>query len=137
MMTMIDGIDLLLAATNGASEQGGLYGLLLKWARINSTWQLILVIFGLVAQVVFFGRWLVQWIASERRGESHMPEIFWWLSLVGATMLLVYFILRQEPVGVVGQAVGWTVYGRNLYLIRRKRAQHLAEGPGGVFEPEA
>lgn len=134
-MTLIDGFDVLLAAANGANEPGGVYGLLLRWARIDSTWQLILVIFGLVAQVVFFGRWLVQWIASERRGESHMPEIFWWLSLIGATMLLVYFILRQEPVGVVGQAVGWTVYGRNLYLIKRKKSQHLAEGPGGDFEP--
>ena len=37
-----------------------------------------LVIFGTVGQAVFFCRWIIQWLASEKRGESHMPVAFWW-----------------------------------------------------------
>ncbi len=96
---------------------------IMEWARVDSTWQLVLVIFGIFAQALFFGRWLVQWIATERRGESHMPILFWWMSLAGASMLFVYFFLRREPVGMLGQSVGWAVYTRNLYLIRKKRRQ--------------
>jgi lipid-A-disaccharide synthase-like uncharacterized protein len=81
-------------------------------------WWLLL---GLLAQVVFFGRWVIQWVASEVRRESVMPVLFWWCSLLGATMLLVYFVGRREPIGVLGQAIGWTVYSRNLYLIKIKR----------------
>lgn len=96
---------------------------LMDWAKVTNNWELGLVVFGIAAQAIFFGRWLVQWIASERKGESHMPDLFWWLSLVGASMLFVYFILRGEPVGVLGQSVGWIVYSRNLYLIKRQRKQ--------------
>jgi len=93
----------------------------MNWSNVETGWDLGVVIFGLLAQITFFGRWIVQWIASERRGMSHMPEFFWWLSLSGATMLFLYFALRGDPVGVLGQAVGWTVYSRNLYLIYRQR----------------
>ena len=92
---------------------------LLRWARVTTRWELGLVIFGLAAQVTFILRWAIQWRASERLGQSHMPVSFWWLSLIGATMLLVYFGLRGEPVGVLGQSLGWVVYGRNLYMIRK------------------
>lgn len=113
---------LILAAADAASS-GGFVDMFLRWARMESNWQIALVLFGVTAQLIFFGRWIVQWIASERRGESHMPEIFWWLSLIGAGMLLLYFTLRREPVGVLGQSIGWLVYLRNLHLIRRaKRA---------------
>ena len=93
----------------------------MPWYSFPSPGELVLLVFGLLAQAIFFGRWVVQWLASERRGESHMPELFWWLSLLGASMLLVYFILRHEPVGMIGQCVGWTVYARNLHLIHRAR----------------
>lgn len=99
----------------------------LQWANVSEPWELWLIVFGVLAQVLFFCRWLVQLYASERRGESHMPVSFWWLSLTGATLLLIYFTLRGEPVGVLGQSVGWIVYSRNLYLIqRRKRHTELA-----------
>jgi len=96
---------------------------LMEWAKVSEPWELWLVAFGLAAQMLFFGRWIVQWIASERRGESHMPELFWWLSLVGASLLLIYFLLRGEPVGVLGQSVGWAVYTRNLCLLKKKRRE--------------
>lgn len=100
---------------------------LMAWADVKTPWELWLLGFGVIAQVTFFGRWIVQWIASERRGASHVPEPFWWLSLAGATMLLIYFTLRGEPVGMLGQLVGWAVYSRNLYFVRVKRKRVISD----------
>jgi lipid-A-disaccharide synthase-like uncharacterized protein len=75
---------------------------------------------GLLAQGLFAGRFLVQWLASERAGRSVVPLSFWWLSVAGGGMLLVYAVLRQDPVFVLGQAGGLIVYVRNLYLIYRE-----------------
>ncbi len=94
---------------------------LLVWAKVDEPWQLWLLLFGLVAQTMFFLRWIVQWLSSERKGKSHMPLSFWWISLVGASMLFVYFLLRREPVGILGQSVGWVVYARNLYLLKNEK----------------
>ncbi len=75
---------------------------------------------GIVGQTLFFSRFAVQWIASERRKQSHMPIAFWWLSLVGSLITLVYAIHRRDPVFVLGQAFGWMIYSRNLVLIYRR-----------------
>lgn len=79
------------------------------------------VVLGLAGQAVFAGRMLIQWVASERSRRSVVPVAFWWMSLIGASMLLVYFIWRRDIVGVLGQATGWAIYLRNLVLIRRSR----------------
>lgn len=100
---------------------------LMAWADVKTPWELWVLGFGVIAQVTFFGRWIVQWIASERRGASHVPEPFWWLSLAGATMLLIYFTLRGEPVGMLGQLVGWAVYSRNLYFVRVKQKRVISD----------
>ncbi len=99
----------------------------MEWAKVEEPWELWLFGFGLIAQLTFFGRWIVQWIASERRRETHMPALFWWLSLAGATMLLVYFTLRGEPIGMLGQSVGWLIYGRNLYFVRVKHKEVMSD----------
>jgi len=83
-----------------------------------------LALFGLAAQGIFMSRMLVQWIASERARRSVMPVAFWWLSLVGAAMLLVYGVLREDIVIILAQSFGFIVYLRNLWLIR-------AEGRAG------
>ncbi len=79
------------------------------------------VVIGLGGQLLFTGRMLVQWITSEKHKRSVVPVAFWWMSLIGATMLLAYFIWRRDIVGVLGQATGWIIYIRNLVLIRRAR----------------
>jgi lipid-A-disaccharide synthase-like uncharacterized protein len=95
---------------------------ILRWADAHTAGGVAVLAFGLAAQSIFFMRWIVQWIAAERHRASHIPVSFWWLSLVGATLLLAYFALRREPVGMLGQTVGWIVYARNIALIRRTRA---------------
>ncbi|MCK0137877.1 lipid-A-disaccharide synthase N-terminal domain-containing protein [Aliiroseovarius sp. F47248L] len=76
---------------------------------------------GFLGQALFTSRFLVQWIVSERRGESVVPLAFWWFSLAGGLTLLSYAIWRQDPVFILGQATGLIVYVRNLILIRRRR----------------
>ena len=75
---------------------------------------------GLTGQVFFSMRFLVQWIASERRKESVVPVSFWLFSIGGGVTLLLYAVYRQDPVFILGQGAGLFVYLRNLCLIRRK-----------------
>lgn len=92
-----------------------------------------LVLFGLLGQCVFMLRFVVQWLASEKRGRSYVPVAFWYFSLGGGLMLLTYGIAVQDPVWVLGQSLGIGIYSRNLYLIqsrawrRRRRAAEAAE----------
>ncbi|MGH7589256.1 MAG: lipid-A-disaccharide synthase N-terminal domain-containing protein [Gemmatimonadota bacterium] len=77
---------------------------------------------GLAGQACFFSRFLVQWIASERRGRSVVPRAFWYLSISGGLILLSYSLWRRDPVFILGQSVGLFVYLRNLVLLRREDA---------------
>jgi lipid-A-disaccharide synthase-like uncharacterized protein len=77
------------------------------------------IIVGFVGQALFFGRFFVQWIASERRKQSVVPNSFWYLSLAGGAVLLAYAIHRRDPVFIAGQATGFFIYTRNLWLIHR------------------
>lgn len=77
---------------------------------------------GLAGQACFFSRFLVQWIASERRGRSVVPRAFWYLSITGGLILLSYSLWRRDPVFILGQSVGLFVYLRNLALLRREDA---------------
>lgn len=79
---------------------------------------------GLVGQGAFFVRFLVQWLASERAGRSYLPMSFWYLSIFGSIVLLIYAVHREEPVFFLGHAFGWVVYVRNLMLLRRKGERH-------------
>ena len=78
-------------------------------------------ILGLIAQACFFMRFFVQWLESERRGESVIPVSFWYWSLAGAAGLLAYAIYRQDLVFILGQSTGFFIYVRNLVMIRKKR----------------
>lgn len=74
---------------------------------------------GFLAQLLFSLRFLVQWFVSEKRGESYVPEVFWYFSVTGGTLLLIYAIHRRDPVFILGQASGLLVYLRNIALIKR------------------
>lgn len=93
---------------------------------------------GLIGQIAFSGRMLVQWIVSEKKRESVIPEVFWWLSLAGGVLLFTYFVWRQDLVGVLGQSSGVVIYARNIKLIK-KRAKRQAEelaSPGAAVVPQ-
>jgi lipid-A-disaccharide synthase-like uncharacterized protein len=89
--------------------------------NVSSPLGFLWVALGLLGQVLFTGRIVVQWLASEKAQRSVVPVAFWWMSLLGASMLLAYFLWRRDPIGVLGQATGWFIYVRNLGLIRRER----------------
>ncbi len=84
--------------------------------------QTVWMVLGFIAQGLFSARFLVQWIASERRGKSIVPHAFWYFSVAGGALLLAYAIHRRDPVFIVGQGAGLVVYLRNLQLLRAKPA---------------
>ncbi len=75
------------------------------------------VVLGFVAQAFFTMRFVVQWIASERARASVVPVAFWFFSIGGGILLLIYALYRRDPVFIAGQALGLLVYIRNLYFI--------------------
>src|SRR5580704_3854299 len=76
---------------------------------------------GFVGQAFFSARFIIQWIASEKRKESVIPIAFWFLSIGGGLTLFTYALHRLDPVFILGEAAGVLIYSRNLYLIWRKR----------------
>ena len=74
---------------------------------------------GLFAQAMFFLRFFIQWIISEKKKQSVIPVSFWYLSLLGATGLLAYSFYRRDLVFILGQLAGLLLYSRNLYFIHR------------------
>lgn len=75
---------------------------------------------GVIGQIVFSARFLVQWLVSEYRRRSVMPMYFWYLSILGAAMLLAYSIHLRDPVFILGQAGGMIIYARNVQLRLRE-----------------
>lgn len=86
------------------------------------------LIIGFVGQALFGARFIIQWIVSEKKGESTIPLAFWYCSIGGAMVLLTYAIYKQDPVFIVGQSLGSIVYVRNLILIDRKRKAMASVG---------
>ena len=99
----------------------------MNWTELLEAIEDPIHILGFVGQDVFFTRFFLQWVVSERRKESVIPVGFWWCSLVGGAISLVYFIQIASPPAVLGQCFGLVVYTRNLVFIYRKRG---AERPG-------
>ena len=90
---------------------------------LNSS-EIIFLIIGFLGQFIFASRFIVQWIYSEKKGESSIPIIFWYLSIFGGLSLLIYAIFRKDPVIILGQSFGILVYTRNLILIYRKNEKN-------------
>ncbi|MBB5347190.1 lipid-A-disaccharide synthase N-terminal domain-containing protein [Desulfoprunum benzoelyticum] len=83
----------------------------------------IWLIVGFFGQAFFTSRFLVQWFASERLKKSVVPTAFWYLSLLGGTILLAYALNRRDPVFIVGQLTGIFIYLRNLHFVREEARQ--------------
>jgi len=79
------------------------------------------LVVGFIGQALFGIRFLIQWIISEKRGESIIPLPFWYFSIGGSIILLSYAIHKQDPVFILGQSLGSIIYIRNLVLISRKK----------------
>ena len=80
-----------------------------------------LCILGLIGNVVFSMRFIVQWIASEKRGESVIPLSFWYWSIGGSLIMSAYFLFRRDPMGFLAYVPNSFIYYRNLRLIRKKK----------------
>ena len=98
-----------------------------------SLWQMLLhmplwIKIGFLGQAAFTARFVVQWISSERAGQSVVPMAFWFFSMGGGLMTLIYGIAKREPVIILGQAMATVIYVRNIMLIIKnhgKRSQTL------------
>ena len=94
---------------------------MLQYFNNLSNIEIIFLVIGFSGQAVFASRFIIQWIYSERKGESSIPLIFWYLSIIGGLGLLTYAIFRKDPVIIVGQCFGIFIYLRNLILIYNKK----------------
>lgn len=94
---------------------------------------------GGAGQAVFFSRFLVQWYATEKRKQVTVPALFWWLSLAGTLLLLIYSIFYVKNwIIIVGYAVSWIPYIRNLVIHQRhKDARKKCPGCGDLCSPRA
>ena len=85
------------------------------------TWLLV----GLLGQVLFMMRFIVQWVYSERHQKSLIPISFWYFSLLGSVIVLAYGLHKTELVIIVGQLPGTLVYVRNLMLIKNEKSKKI------------
>ena len=88
----------------------------------DAAWRVV----GLLGQLMFTARFLVQWFASEKAGRSVVPVAFWYFSIIGGLIVLAYGIRKLEPVIILGQLPGVVIYSRNLWLIHKEK-RDLAE----------
>jgi lipid-A-disaccharide synthase-like uncharacterized protein len=93
---------------------------------MSLTTETIWISIGLLGQFLFSMRFIIQWIASEKKRQSVIPEMFWVFSISGGLVLLSYAIWRKDPVFILGQAFGVFIYARNIYFIYKRR-----ENPAG------
>ena len=91
---------------------------LLKMMHADTPADAIWVTVGLLGQLMFTARFIVQWLASEKAGRSVVPVAFWYFSICGGLIVLAYGIHKFDPVIILGQLPGTVIYARNLWLIR-------------------
>jgi lipid-A-disaccharide synthase-like uncharacterized protein len=128
--------DLATARDQVNAATGAIKGQTLSrfWAAVASldfaeagrvmNWVLVAwIAVGLLGQALFTARFVVQWLASERRGESVVPTSFWYFSIGGSLLVLSYALWRLDPVFILAYGFNSIVYVRNLMLIHRKRRE--------------
>jgi len=100
----------------------------------DHAWWLLI---GCGGQGLFLGRFLIQWLASERARRSVVPVAFWYLSIAGGLVLLAYAVHRRDPVFAVGQGLGVAIYLRNLRIILRACGRSPGPAAPGRTTPGA
>lgn len=75
--------------------------------------------FGFLAQFIFFLRFFFQWLVSEKQKKSVVPMSFWYLSIIGSILILIYAIKREDIVFIAGQFLALFIYVRNI-ILRKK-----------------
>ena len=90
-----------------------------------SSLEILFLVIGFTGQGLFASRFIVQWLYSEKKGESSIPITFWYLSIFGGLGLLIYAIFRKDPVIITGQLFGIIIYVRNLVLVYRKKSKNI------------
>ena len=94
---------------------------MIEYLNSLSNIEILFLTIGFVGQGLFASRFIIQWIYSEKKGESSIPIAFWYLSIFGGLGLLTYAIFRKDPVIILGQTFGIFIYLRNLILIYNKK----------------
>ena len=94
---------------------------MIEYFQNLSGYELFFLIIGFLGQGLFASRFIIQWIYSEKKGQSSIPIIFWYLSISGGLGLLTYALFRKDPVIIIGQTFGIFIYIRNLVLIYKGR----------------
>ena len=84
----------------------------------NDNIPLWLLLLGIIAQVIFTLRFVYQWFYSEKRKVSSLPLGFWFLSLFGSSLILIYAIFRKDPVLLLGHSLGIFLYVRNILILK-------------------
>ena len=79
-----------------------------------------LLALGIVSQLIFTLRFIIQWIISEKNKFSQLPNTFWVLSIAGSVLILIYSILRKDPILFIGHAFGIIIYSRNLMILKKR-----------------
>jgi lipid-A-disaccharide synthase-like uncharacterized protein len=99
-----------------------------EYRFLGLDWSYLMVL-GFIGNALFSMRFLVQWLASERQGESVIPVSFWYWSIAGSALMCVYFIFRRDPVGILAYLPNSMIYIRNLMLIRKRKFAFTAAAP--------
>jgi lipid-A-disaccharide synthase-like uncharacterized protein len=73
-------------------------------------------VIGFIAQALFSARLIVQWIKSEKAGNTESPVLFWQISILASWMLFIYGLLRDDFAIIMGQVIAYSIYIRNLHI---------------------
>ena len=99
-----------------------------EYRFLGLDWSYLMVL-GFIGNALFSMRFIVQWVASERQGESVIPISFWYWSIAGSVIMCIYFVFRRDPIGILAYLPNSLIYIRNLMLIRKGGNPPTAAAP--------